>query len=521
MSGSNTKDAFIAALGGGATHTHPNPALARTHASETTPLLAVSSENPITQADSETLDINKIGGITTSEEEQETQDEDEDKPLPMKQIMLLCYARLIEPIAFFSIFPFINQMIQEVGGVEEEDVGFYSGLIESLFSLTQMIFMISWGRASDQFGRKPVLVYSVIGVSIMTCLFGFSKSVWQMILFRCLAGVFSGTVVTIRTMLSENSTFKTQARAFSLFAFVGNVGIFLGPVIGGALASPVTQYPRVFGGMWFFEQYPYALPNIVASMFGFSAAAISAVYLKETLETAKDNSGKPTEPPMSTWQLLQQPGVAFTLFLYCFVSLQGLANTAVLPVFWFTSIPLGGFGFSPIQISLFLGLAGISQAIWLLFVFPPMQRRWGTGGVLRYSGWIFPIGYIGNPLLQFALRKGVITPFWIILPILMVVGSSASMAFTCVQLCVNNISPSSAVLGTMNALALSLVAGIRALAPGLFASLFATGVKGQILDGYLVWLIMIIMGFLLFVTIRFLPEQAEGKIPKDQDEGDA
>lgn len=37
---------------------------------------------------------------------------------------------------------------------------------------------------------------------------------------------------TVRTMLSENSTFKTQARAFSLFAFAGNVGIFLGPVIG-------------------------------------------------------------------------------------------------------------------------------------------------------------------------------------------------------------------------------------------------------------------------------------------------
>ena len=61
---------------------------------------------------------------------------------------------------------------------------------------------------------------------------------------------------------------------------------------------------------------------------------------------------------MSTWKLLHQPGVAFTLFLWCFVSLQGLANTAVVPVFWFTSIPLGGYGFSPIQISLFLGLGG-------------------------------------------------------------------------------------------------------------------------------------------------------------------
>ncbi|THY69482.1 MFS general substrate transporter [Aureobasidium pullulans] len=503
--------------------THHNPNAAQT--TEQTPLLAASSENPLTQADSETLDINKIGSTAATEEEQQAdvEDEDEDKPLPIGQIILLCYARLVEPIAFFSIFPFINQMILEVGGVKEEDVGFYSGLIESLFSLTQMIFMISWGRASDRYGRKPVLVYSVIGVSIMTCLFGFSKSVWQMILFRCMAGVFSGTIVTVRTMLSENSTLKTQARAFSLFAFAGNVGIFLGPVIGGALSTPARQYPRVFGGIWFFEKYPYALPNIVASLFGFSAAVISSIYLKETLASQKDNGNKPTEPPMSTWKLLHQPGVAFTLFLWCFVSLQGLANTAVVPVFWFTSIPLGGYGFSPIQISLFLGLGGISQALWLLFVFPPSQRRWGTGGVLRYCSYIFPVGCIANPILQYLVRKHIITHSWIlgVLPCVMVLSSSASMAFTCIQLAINNISPSPAVLGTMNALALAMVAGIRAVAPGLFASLFATGVKGQILGGYLVWVVMVGMTVILFVAVRFLPEKAEGRIKRVDGEGEA
>lgn len=53
---------------------------------------------------------------------------DEDKPLPKTQIFLLCYARLVEPVAFFSIFPFINQMIFDIG-VDQARVGFYSGLI--------------------------------------------------------------------------------------------------------------------------------------------------------------------------------------------------------------------------------------------------------------------------------------------------------------------------------------------------------------------------------------------------------
>ncbi len=64
-----------------------------------------------------------------------TRQQDE-KPLPMKQILLLCYARMIEPIAFFGIFPFVNKMIQETGNLEEADVGFYSGLIVS--------FLLNW-----------------------------------------------------------------------------------------------------------------------------------------------------------------------------------------------------------------------------------------------------------------------------------------------------------------------------------------------------------------------------------------
>ena len=109
-----------------------------TRATEVTPLLATSAENPITQTDPETLDINKIGIVentnnaeSTSGDSEQRQHKDEDRPLDKTQIFLLCYARLIEPIAFFSIFPFINQMIEEVGGVREEDVGFYSGLIVS------------------------------------------------------------------------------------------------------------------------------------------------------------------------------------------------------------------------------------------------------------------------------------------------------------------------------------------------------------------------------------------------------
>jgi MFS family permease len=60
-----------------------------------------------------------------------------------------------------------------------------------------MLLMIPWGWAADYWGRKPVLVLSLGGVGIATAVFGLSKTIWQMIIFRCFAGVFAGTIVLV------------------------------------------------------------------------------------------------------------------------------------------------------------------------------------------------------------------------------------------------------------------------------------------------------------------------------------
>jgi hypothetical protein len=116
-------------------------------ATESTPLLhhipPHPTAEPIEDAPGADLcDVSKH--VSASDDEEE--DEEEDVPLPLTQIFLLCYSRLVEPITFFSIFPFINQMIYNIGDVKKEDVGFYSGLIESLFSLVQMCVMVPWGK---------------------------------------------------------------------------------------------------------------------------------------------------------------------------------------------------------------------------------------------------------------------------------------------------------------------------------------------------------------------------------------
>ncbi|EJU00550.1 MFS general substrate transporter [Dacryopinax primogenitus] len=450
---------------------------------------------------------------------------DGDHPLPKLQIFLLCWGAIVEPIAFFSIFPFINQMIFETGGVDEASVGFLSGVIESIFSLTQTVFMLLWGRAADRYGRKPVLVISLAGVTVASTFFGFSQTVWQMIVLRSVAGVFAGITVTVRTMISENSTPKNQARAFSFFAFATNLGIFVGPLIGGALSKPCTQYPTVFGNFALFEQYPYLLPCIAAGAMSGVGALLSVLFLKETrpIRDGKTHDHATIIQPPRIKEILAAPGVIPVIIIYQYALLLGIAFTAVAPIFFYTPIPLGGFGYSPPQISLFLAGCGISQAVWLLVAFPIFQRKWGTGNLLRACAWAWPISFSLFPLLSALIRNGQETLYWTLVPVAVVGPSGVSMAFTAVQLALNDIAPSHLALGTLNGLALSLMSAVRAVTPATFASIFAFGIKHQILAGYLAWAVMIVTAVGFIVVLRWLPEKAEGRpiLKKPLDEQDA
>lgn len=220
-----------------------------TAATETTPLLN-APEVEIAYQNGTAVPVpansHKAGGRGGEEGEEEGEgeeaeenddgDDDDDvereKAMPVLQILLLCLVSLSEPIAYFAIFPFMPEMVHRVGRLPQADVGFWTGMIESLFSLVQMVLMIFYGRAADRWGRKPVLVFSLAGVSVFTALFGMSTALWMMVASRCMAGVFAGSVVTIRTMISENCTKRAQARAFGWYMFTRNLGIFLGPLIG-------------------------------------------------------------------------------------------------------------------------------------------------------------------------------------------------------------------------------------------------------------------------------------------------
>ncbi|KFG84622.1 hypothetical protein MANI_020009 [Metarhizium anisopliae] len=436
------------------------------------------------------------------------------KPLPKVQIALLCYARMMEPIAFFSIFPYIAQMVKRNGNLPDSDVGFYSGLIESVFSGTQTVVLIFWGRLADKVGRKPILIYSLCGLTIGPVLFGLATSIGEMVLFRSIAGVVSGSSLIIRTMIGDHSTPETQAVAFSWFAFAGNVGIFLGPIIGGALADPANQYPGLFGGIGFFENYPYALPGLVVGAISVTAALTSMFFLEETLntnetlgESLNSNSEDPDASKMTIWQLIKAPGVGVVLWIYGHVMFLAFAFTALLPVALFTPVEIGGLGCSAMQISIYLAAQGGSQAVWLLFAFPFLQHRLGTKGVLQMCATAYPLFFAGYIAMNTLLRDGgqaAMAWFWILGSVVAFVGPGVSMAFTGVQLALNDVSPAPQQLGTLNAIALTCTSAIRSVVPGVASAVYAVGVRHQILWGHLAWVILIPISMALTVCLKWL-----------------
>lgn len=209
---------------------------------------------------------------------------------------------------------------------------------------------------------------------------------------------------------------------------------------------------------------------------------------------------------MSIIELVRAPNVGMTLYIYSHVMVLAFSFTAILPVFYFTPVSLGGFGFSPAQISLFMAIGGLSQSLWLLVVFPWLQLRIGTAGVMKLCATAYPIFFTFLPLCNIFLRLGWTTLFWVLGPVLLVLGSGVAMSFTAIQLVVNDVSPSPAVLGTLNAVTLTLVSGLRAFSPALFASLFAMSVRSGVFYGHLIWVLMVLLAAGFTVVSHWTPE---------------
>ncbi len=149
--------------------------------------------------------------------------------------------------------------------------------------------MLAWGAASDKYGRKPIMLIGLAGTTLSQIAFGFSRTFWQAVAARCLAGALNGNVAIIKSIVGELVPAHRQARAFSFLPLCWAVGCTIGPLLGGYLSHPEEQYPGTFdvggalylGGLWL--RFPYLLPCLISASSTAFSILMGLFFLEETL----------------------------------------------------------------------------------------------------------------------------------------------------------------------------------------------------------------------------------------------
>lgn len=99
--------------------------------------------------------------------------------------------RFAEPLALTSVFPYLPEMIRSFG-IPQDNVAKWAGLVGSMFSISQSLFAVPWGRLSDKIGRKPTILIGLVNVMFCFLLWGTSKSLTQALTARFLMGLGNG-----------------------------------------------------------------------------------------------------------------------------------------------------------------------------------------------------------------------------------------------------------------------------------------------------------------------------------------
>ncbi|KAH7884816.1 MFS general substrate transporter [Phlebopus sp. FC_14] len=471
-------------------------------------------------------------------------------PLPKMQITTLLLTCLIEPLSSHCIFPFINQLVSEldITGGDDRKIGYYAGLIESIFFATQTLTILQWSRVSDHIGRKPVLLLGTFGLCISMLCFGLSRTFWGLVLSRCITGALNGNAGVMKSMLAELLDPTNQAQGFAFLPMTWSTGVVLGygvlilssppnlavfyrPIIGGTLYRPHERFPRLFSGP-FWETYPYFLPCCVTAIFcAFTFVAILLI-LKETLPirspyeqpqtiidceatlakkygavddaASKGPAGLPDpdkDSPVPLRSLLNA-NVLLPIANYGSMSFLEIAMTSLLPLHYATPIKLGGLGLTPPVIGLWMSFIGILNGGFQAAFFAPLVSILGTKRLFRIGQSAYILIFALFPIMNIVARRSGMVTFSVQLLLFSQVCCYVvqNMAFTCIMMYVNAAAPNRRSLGAVNGLSQMVVSILRTIGPAMTTSMFACSVEYEILGGYAVYGVMIL---LTVVTAKF------------------
>ncbi|MCL4133360.1 UNVERIFIED_CONTAM: hypothetical protein GTU68_066073 [Idotea baltica] len=263
------------------------------------------------------------------------------------------------------ILPVMPDLIGEVEGGTIGTAAIWGGILATTFAVMQFIFGPILGSLSDRYGRRPVLLISLLVMTVDYLVMAVAGSIWLLFLTRVVGGITAATQSTAAAFIADISKPEEKSANFGLIGAAFGVGFVLGPVIGGLLGEFGTRAP-------FYAAAALGAINLIFGYFVLPETVTDKIRRPFSLRRAN---------PFGAFKALGQlDGVRrliFLVFLYEFAFI-------VYPATWayFTK---EAFGWSPGMVGASLALFGIGIAIVQGALIRPALRRFGERGTIIYG----------------------------------------------------------------------------------------------------------------------------------------
>ena len=257
--------------------------------------------------------------------------------------VFIIFTLTIDAMGIGLIIPVMPDLLQEISGGDLGNAAIWGGLLASTFAVMQFLFGPTLGSLSDHFGRRPVLLVSLLVMAVDFIVMGLAHSIWLLVATRIIGGVAAATQSTAAAFISDISTPKNRSANFGILGASFGVGFVLGPLMGGLLGEYGFRIP-------FFAAAGLATCNLILGYF----------VLPETVtnKTRRSFDIKRSNPLGALKQIQKISGMArflivFFLFKFAFF---------VYPAVW-VYYAKAQFNWDPGMIGISLASFGFSVAV--------------------------------------------------------------------------------------------------------------------------------------------------------------
>ncbi|MDC3344902.1 TCR/Tet family MFS transporter [Flavobacteriaceae bacterium] len=150
---------------------------------------------------------------------------------------------LIDVIGWGIIIPVIPGLIEELIQGDISEAAKVGGWITFAYAITQFIFAPLIGNLSDQFGRRPIILISLLGFTLDYILLALAPSITWLFIGRIIAGITGASITTASAYIADISTIENRAKNFGMIGAAFGLGFIIGPVIGGLLGQYGARVP--------------------------------------------------------------------------------------------------------------------------------------------------------------------------------------------------------------------------------------------------------------------------------------